>query len=97
SVSGRLTGAQFDDGRLTIEGSASEPDRLGHPVRYLVTVGGPREAEPIDQFEFSTAYFVFRSWRPTVASGQHRVYLYGLNTPGTRGADRLLGSTVVTF
>ncbi|GAA2076384.1 hypothetical protein GCM10009821_14550 [Aeromicrobium halocynthiae] len=97
SVSGRLDAASARDGVVTIEGSASEPDRPGRPVRYLVTIGAPRESEPMEQFEFSTAYFVFRWWRPSEVTGQHRVYLYGLNTAGTAGADALLGSTVVTF
>ncbi len=97
SVSGRLTAASAADGRVTVEGSASEPDRPGAPVRYLVTIGAPRDGEPVDRFEFSTAHFVFRWWRSTEVTGQHRVYLYGINAPGTRGADRLLGTTVVTF
>lgn len=97
SVSGRLTSAKVSSQVLTVEGSASEPDRLGRAVRYEVTIGAPRTGSPLERYQFETPYFIFRQWRPTQVTGQHRVYLYGLNTPGTKGKDVLLGSRVVTF
>lgn len=97
SVSGRLTSATTSNQVLTIEGSASEPDRPGQPVRYQVTIGAPRTGSPLESYRFETPHFIFRQWRPSQVTGEHRVYLYGLNTPGTKGKDVLLGSRVVTF
>lgn len=72
SVSGRLTSVKADDGRLTIEGSAGEPDRQGRAVRYEVTVGAPRSGQPIDRYRFESPHFVFRHWRSTRVTGDTR-------------------------
>lgn len=97
SPSGRLDGTSAGDGTVSVRATASEPDRWAHPVTYLVTVGAPRGEDPVESFTFTTSYYSMQWTRSVKAQGKHTVYLYGLNTPGTKGEDRLLGRGTVTI
>lgn len=95
SPSGLLESMRSEDGKVSVSGMASEPDRWGKEVDYTVALGAPLDAangvRPVETFSFSTVYYKF-TWRRTVQTrGPVRAYLYAHNTERTRGKDTLLG------
>lgn len=84
-------------GALRLSGTANEPDVDAGGRRYLVTVGGPREQAGVESFSFTTPFFRFERLKTLATRGPTTIYLYALNTPGTGGTDRLLGSRTVAI
>lgn len=84
-------------GVLSLSGTSNEPDVGAGDRTYLVTVGGPREAAGVESFEFTTPFFRFIRTKTLKTRGTAEVYIYAINTPGTAGADALLGQSTVTI
>lgn len=91
SPSGVLESFSAQDGKITVRGVASEPDRAGQPIDYTVSLGAPLGRGPVETYSFSTAFHRF-SWLKTVRTrGTVRAYLYAHNGKRTGGVDTLLG------
>lgn len=84
-------------GRLQLSGTANEPDVEAGSRDYLVTIGGPRGAAGVETIRFSTAFFRFERLATVATRGRTTIWVYALNTPGTPGADTLLGRAPVTI
>lgn len=84
-------------GQVDFRGISSDPDGGLLAPSYLVTLGGPRDAEGVESFTFSTGYFSFRRIKTVKRRGPTTMYLYAFNGPSTRGQDVLLGSRAVTI
>lgn len=95
---GTLTSASSPAAKqLDLWGSSSDPDAGKTVPSYLVTIGGPRGTAGVESFTFTTEYYTFHRLKTVRATGTKNVYLYALNTPGTKGTDVLLGQRSVTF
>ncbi|MET0446932.1 MAG: CHAP domain-containing protein [Aeromicrobium sp.] len=98
SPSGKMLFAKPDgSGRIRFSGTAGEWDVPGGQHKYVVTVGGPRGAAGVETFTFSSPYFRFERLKTLQTRGRTTIYVYALNTPGTRGTDTLIGKRAVTI
>ncbi|MFC5679283.1 CHAP domain-containing protein [Aeromicrobium endophyticum] len=97
SPSGKVLWARGEGrGAVRLSATANEPDVPAGQRDYLVTVGGPRETPGVESFRFSTEFFRFERLATLRSRGATVLYVYALNTPGTRGSDTLLGSMAVS-
>lgn len=97
SPSGKMLYAKSaGSGKISFSGTAGEWDVPSGDRQYLVSVGGPRGTAGAETFTFSSPYFRFVRLKTLATRGQTSIYVYALNTPGTRGSDTLIGVKSVT-
>ena len=98
SPSGSVLWARGEgNGVVRLSATADEPDVEAGQRNYLVTVGGPVGTPGVESYRFSTEFFRFERYTTLKTRGTTTLYVYALNTPGTGGTDRLLGTSVVTI
>ncbi|MCW2838655.1 MAG: hypothetical protein JWR55_138 [Aeromicrobium sp.] len=98
SPSGSMLWATPDGpGRIRLSGTAGEWDVPAGPRGYEVWVGAPRGTAGAESFTFSTSFFRFERIKTLSTRGTTTLYVYALNTPGTRGSDTLIGTRSVTI
>ena len=97
SPSGEFTSVTSPDaGTLDFWGSATDPDAPAGDRTYLVSLGGPRGTAGAETYTFDSEFFRFHRISFVGTRGPTSMFLYALNTPGTAGADVLLGQRTVT-
>jgi surface antigen len=92
-----LWAAAEGPGRVRLSGTAGEWDVPAGPRGYEVWVGAPRGTAGAESFTFSSSFFRFERIKTLSTRGATTLYVYALNTPGTAGADTLLGTRAVTI
>jgi surface antigen len=98
SPAGSLLWARGEGGgQVRLSGTASEPDVEAGQRSYLVSVGGPMGTPGVESYRFSTEFFRFERYTTLATRGPTVLFVYALNTPGTAGADRLLGTAAVSI